>query len=108
MKSTPFNPETDLPPIPFDELLCKSAASLKAAGLPWKPHVGCFVWDRDEHIYGHDHHCHLRCLDCGQVLEFSEETIKDVEQGVGEHYDFLVTGHKLDVYGYCTKCRVHR
>ncbi len=61
-----------------------------------------------EHIYGHDHHCHLRCLDCGKVLEFTEETIKDVEQGVGEHYDFLVTGHKLDVYGYCTKCRVHR
>jgi hypothetical protein len=50
MKATPFNPESDLPPIPFDELHCKSAASLKAAGLSWKPHVGCFVWDPDEHI----------------------------------------------------------
>ena len=50
MKATPFNPETDLSPIPFDELHCKSAASLREAGLPWKPHVGCFVWDRDEHI----------------------------------------------------------
>ena len=61
-----------------------------------------------EHIYGHDHHCHLRCLECGKVLEFTEETVKHVEDKVEEHYDFFVTGHKLDVYGYCTKCKVHQ
>ena len=61
-----------------------------------------------EHIYGHDHHCHLRCLECGKVVEFAEETVKDVEQRVGVLYDFLVTGHRLDVYGYCTKCKVHQ
>jgi Fur family ferric uptake transcriptional regulator len=61
-----------------------------------------------EHIYGHEHHCHLRCLNCGQVLEFADESAKAVEQRVGEHYDFVVTGHKLDVYGYCPKCKVHR
>ena len=60
-----------------------------------------------EHIYGHDHHCHLRCLECGRVLEFTEETVKHVEERVGAHYDFLVTGHKLDVYGYCTKRKMH-
>ncbi|UCH80786.1 MAG: hypothetical protein JSW20_13765 [Nitrospiraceae bacterium] len=26
------------------------AAELKEAGLPWNPHAGCFVWDRDEQI----------------------------------------------------------
>ena len=61
-----------------------------------------------EHIYGHDHHCHLRCVDCGKVLEFTEETVREVEQKIGEHYDFTVTGHKLEVYGYCAKCRVHQ
>lgn len=50
MKPTPFNPETDLPPIPFDLRHCQLAAELKKAGLPWTPHVGCFVWDRDHHI----------------------------------------------------------
>jgi hypothetical protein len=50
MDPTPFNPETDLPPIPFDERHCRIAAALKDAGLPWRPHVGCFVWDRDEVI----------------------------------------------------------
>ena len=61
-----------------------------------------------EHIYGHEHHCHLRCLDCGKVIEFTEETVKDVEQRVGAHYEFLVTGHKLEVYGYCVKCKAHQ
>ena len=48
MKPTPFNPETDLPPIPFDLRHCQAAAQLKERGLPWTPHVGCFVWDPDE------------------------------------------------------------
>jgi hypothetical protein len=50
MKPTSFNPETDLPPIPFDLRHCQAAAQLKERGLPWSPHVGCFVWDPDEII----------------------------------------------------------
>jgi hypothetical protein len=50
MKSTPFNPETDLPPIPFDLRHCQAAALLKEGGLSWTPYVGCFVWDPDEVI----------------------------------------------------------
>lgn len=50
MTRDPFDPNTDLAPIPFDPALCRIAAGLKASGLPWKPHVGCFVWDPDEHI----------------------------------------------------------
>jgi hypothetical protein len=50
MKPTPFDPAKDLPPIPFDERHCRMAAALKNAGLFWRPHVGCFVWDRDGHI----------------------------------------------------------
>jgi hypothetical protein len=50
MKPTPFNPETDLPPIPFEMRHCQAAAQLKERGLPWRPHVGCFVWDPDELI----------------------------------------------------------
>ena len=45
MRPVPFNPSTDLAPLPFDEDLCELAAALKHGGLPWRPHVGCFVWD---------------------------------------------------------------
>ena len=50
MKSTPFNTLTDLAPTPFDERHCRLAVSLKEAGLPWNPHVGCFVYDPVQHI----------------------------------------------------------
>ena len=61
-----------------------------------------------EHIYGHEHHCHLRCLNCGRVVEFADEAAKSVEKKVQERYGFVVTGHKLDVYGYCPKCKAPR
>jgi hypothetical protein len=50
MKPTPFNLATDLPPIPFEERHFRRARALKEAGLPWKPHVGCFVWDPEGSI----------------------------------------------------------
>ena len=50
MQPTPFNPESDLPPIPFDREICRLAAALKQSGLPWHPHVGCFVWDPSRYI----------------------------------------------------------
>lgn len=50
MKQTPFNKKTDLAPIPFSEEHCHMAEKLKQAGLQWTPHVGCFIWDRDNHI----------------------------------------------------------
>lgn len=45
MKPTPFNPETDLAPLPFGERHRQAALRLKRAGLGWEPHAGCFVWD---------------------------------------------------------------
>lgn len=60
-----------------------------------------------EHIYGHDHHCHLRCVNCGKVVEFTEQAVREVEQKLEANYDFLVTGHRLEVYGYCGKCKAH-
>jgi len=60
-----------------------------------------------EHIYGHEHHCHLRCIACGITVEFSETSMQEVEKRLAEKYDFQVEGHKLEVFGYCQKCKAH-
>ncbi|MGD8703165.1 MAG: hypothetical protein PVH26_12075 [Desulfosarcina sp.] len=39
-----------IPPIPFSEELLAAAHRLKQLKLSWRPHVGCFVWDRDSVI----------------------------------------------------------
>ncbi len=58
-----------------------------------------------EHIYGHEHHCHLRCMKCGKTIEFQEKSLKRLERKLGEKYDFTVQGHKVEVLGYCQKCK---
>jgi hypothetical protein len=42
---SPFVPDRDLAPIPFDLDYCIVAKRLKDHGLRWRPQVGCFVWD---------------------------------------------------------------
>ncbi len=58
-----------------------------------------------EHIYGHEHHCHLRCLGCRKIVEFRNGSVEEAEKRIGEAHDFTVTGHKLEIYGYCAACR---
>ncbi len=45
MSLAPFDPRTDLEPVPFHPDVLELAARLKRAGLRFRPHVGCFVWD---------------------------------------------------------------
>ena len=50
MASKKFDPDKDRAPLPFNDRICKKAMEMKAAGLKWQPHVGCFVWDPDNCI----------------------------------------------------------
>ena len=50
MKPIPFNSQNDMAPIPFDAHICRLAGEMKSFGLPWQPHVGCFVWDPEGYI----------------------------------------------------------
>lgn len=68
------------------------------------------VWHEDGHmhyepIYGYDHHCHLRCIKCGKVVEFFEEDLKDIEKRLVEKYHFEIIEQRFDITGYCSKCR---
>ncbi len=61
-----------------------------------------------EHIYGHKHHCHLRCVKCGKTVEFQEKTLPRLEKKLADKYNFSIKGHKLEVFGYCQKCKPQR
>jgi len=67
------------------------------------------VWHEDghmhyEHIYGHHHHCHLRCVKCGKIIEFVDDTLNALEKNLEKKYHFKVLDHNLDVTGYCKGC----
>jgi Fur family ferric uptake transcriptional regulator len=57
-----------------------------------------------EHTYGQAHHCHLRCLGCGKVVEFTFNRWKEIEDQMRKDHGFTVTGHRLELQGYCPQC----
>ena len=58
-----------------------------------------------EHIFGHEHHCHLRCTACRRIEEFIDPRLQQIEQDLAERFGFKVKGHNLEVYGLCAECR---
>ncbi|MBC9131177.1 ferric iron uptake transcriptional regulator [Frischella sp. Ac48] len=48
------------------------------------------------------HHDHLICLDCGEVFEFSDETINKRQKEIASRYGIDLTYHSLYLYGHCS------
>lgn len=52
-----------------------------------------------------EHHDHLICTDCGHIVEFENETIETLQDEIAEHYGFVLTHHRMELYGLCRSCR---
>ena len=68
------------------------------------------VWHEDGHMhyeafYGQNPHCHLRCLQCGQVIEFFAEDLENTKKRLESQYGYKILDHRLDMSGYCSKCQ---
>ncbi|MEE8400221.1 MAG: transcriptional repressor [Desulfobacterales bacterium] len=60
---------------------------------------------RYEHLYGHDHHDHLICVDCGRFVEVVSPEIERLQEELAAENDFTIERHRLGLYGKCKKCR---
>ena len=56
-----------------------------------------------EHIYGHDHHDHLICLDCDYVLEVHDDAIENRQIELCEKNGFSLESHVHTMYVKCKK-----
>ena len=61
---------------------------------------------RFEHNFAHPHHDHLICLSCGESVEFCHPEIESLQDKIVKKYQFQPEQHKLEIYGYCAKCRL--
>lgn len=57
-----------------------------------------------EHIFGHDHHDHLICTQCGGAFEFCEPLIENLQDSICRAYGFRPAHHKLEITGVCSEC----
>ncbi|AEB09734.1 Fur family transcriptional regulator [Desulfobacca acetoxidans] len=58
-----------------------------------------------EQTYGQPHHCHLRCLCCGAIVEFEEPLMNVVERKLSYTYGYKISKHVLEVQGLCPRCQ---
>ncbi len=58
---------------------------------------------RFEHVTDH-HHDHLICLGCGDIVEFENDRIEELQDRICHKHKFRLVHHKMELYGYCEKC----
>jgi len=57
-----------------------------------------------EVTYRDQHHDHLICTECGEIIEFEDLRIEELQKQVAKKYDFTIRDHRLEIYGRCSKC----
>jgi Fur family ferric uptake transcriptional regulator len=61
---------------------------------------------RYEHLFNHEHHDHLICMECGNSIEFYNPEIEALQDAASAQLGFKVMDHKLQIYGVCRDCRL--
>lgn len=53
-----------------------------------------------------EHRHHVICVSCHKMISFLDCPVEEFEKTLKEKVDFDVTGHKLEIYGYCQNCKL--
>lgn len=77
---------------------------LSECGLAHARHFGDGQ-TRWEVAAGRHHHDHLICTGCGAIVEFENDRIEELQDHVARRQGWVVTHHKMELYGLCRGCR---
>jgi Fur family ferric uptake transcriptional regulator len=58
-----------------------------------------------EHIFGHEHHDHMLCILCGNIIEFYSKDLERLQEELCRSLNFKGVSHTLEIRGYCKKCQ---
>jgi Fur family ferric uptake transcriptional regulator len=65
-------------------------------------------FDNSEARYGHrhlgDHHDHMICIKCRQIIEFSNEQLEALQLQIASAQGFHLLQHRMELYGLCDHC----
>ena len=51
------------------------------------------------------HHDHLICTQCGNIIEFFDETIENRQEEIAKKFNFHMTDHTMKIIGLCENCQ---
>jgi Fur family transcriptional regulator, ferric uptake regulator len=58
-----------------------------------------------EHIHEEKVHDHLVCLQCGQIIEFQDATLREAEEAVCRRNHFQPRKILVEIFGTCRSCQ---
>ncbi len=58
-----------------------------------------------EVTFGKAHHDHLMCVHCGEIIEFQEPRIEQIQDEVVGRYGYQLLSHTHKLYGLCRRCQ---
>lgn len=58
-----------------------------------------------EVTFGKAHHDHLMCVRCGEIIEFQEPRVEQLQQDVVRRYGYALVSHTHKLYGLCQVCQ---
>ena len=58
-----------------------------------------------EVTFGKAHHDHLMCVKCGEIIEFQEPRVEQLQDDVVKRYGYKLLSHTHKLYGLCSKCQ---
>jgi len=61
-----------------------------------------------EHNYKHQHHDHMICMECGEIIEFYSAELEALQDAMAAKHGFEVKQHLLRILGLCATCRRER
>jgi Fur family ferric uptake transcriptional regulator len=56
----------------------------------------------------HQHHDHIICERCGKIVEFNSEELEKLQDRIARFLGFVVSRHRMELYGICAECREGR
>ncbi|GHV05285.1 ferric uptake regulation protein [Campylobacterota bacterium] len=52
-----------------------------------------------------DHHDHMICDICGEMIEFVDEQIEKRQKLIAKQHNFRIVSHTMQIRGVCAKCQ---
>jgi len=79
--------------------------SFASKGLAVKSNIGSDTKALFE-ISSTEHRHHMICIKCRKMTSVEDCPLDEYEKMIQDKTGFNVTGHKLEIYGYCEDCKM--
>jgi Fur family ferric uptake transcriptional regulator len=58
-----------------------------------------------EVTFGKAHHDHLMCVQCGEIIEFQEPRVEQIQEAIVKRFSYQLLSHTHKLYGLCPRCQ---